>query len=227
MSRDTRNNISDFIGRLTSYGLLHPHQYVISFAGSGFDASLQGSSIGAVQMNELLSDACESISFPGTSVASKETRIHGPLREIPYERLYTGDIQVTFRLDTNATIRKMFLDWQDFIINPKTHNLEYYDNYISSLEITQLSSNGNPIMTSRISEVYPKQVNELALGYADQNNYHKQSVSLGFKSFETTFTTEEAGQLQNFIGRSVETVNQIGSSVRDTFNNFLGGFGGG
>ena len=181
------SNIDDIISNIEKQGILSPARYELIFAGENFNniCGLAGSS--PIQMNELLRTSCENVVIPGTSIASKEIRVHGPIREIPYERLYTGDLNLTFRLDEAGLIRKFFLAWQDFIVKPETHDLEYYDNYICGLDIQQRTKDDDIVFTAKVQEIYPKQVNPLNLSFDSRDTYHKQEVSLAFRLFETDF----------------------------------------
>ena len=181
------SRIDDIIAKIQAQGILSPARYEILFAGVNFNKICQEVGSSPTEMNELFRTSCENVIIPGTSIASKEIRVHGPIRELPYERLYTGDLNVTFRLDEAGLIRRFFLSWQDFIIKPETHDLEYYDEYICNMEIEQRKKNDDVSFRAKVQEVYPKQVNPLNLSFDSRDAYQRQEVSLAFRLFETEF----------------------------------------
>ena len=178
------SNISDFIARLGKSGILKSNRYRMYFSGNGFSSAVTVSNIdiGLSGLNELLSDSCEEISFPGSSVASEAYRIHGPPRDIPYERLFEGDLTATFRMDGNGLIRRFFTNWQNLIVDPDSNELGYYDDYICDLTIDVINRKDEVIMTGKLYEVWPKQINEIALGYANED-YIKQQVAFAYRKF--------------------------------------------
>ena len=84
----------------------------------------------------------------------------------------------------------------------ETGDFDYYDNYISDIEIyqyptTQASTEpGNsveipaddpdlkPIYGLRITEAYPKSVGAIELGYATRDTYNKQTIEFAYRKWE-------------------------------------------
>jgi len=106
--------------------------------------------------NERLSVMCEEIALPMKSISTQEHRTHGPLRKIPYTETFSSVMQITFRLGKKPSERLMFEEWQNLIINPHTHNLGYYNDYISDLVITIINKDDQPAYKIKVFEVYPE-----------------------------------------------------------------------
>jgi len=128
---------------------------------------------------------CSAISMPDRELVSKEVR-HGnaPTRNIVYD-FKTGGIEATFYMDKFMRERSYFELWQKAAINTTTsYNVNYYDNYVSNLNIFQLgqfaSRQERDDMTYGIQliDVYPENVG--AIDYSHDSNT-VQNVTVGFK----------------------------------------------
>ena len=183
------NDIRDFLARTTTQGIIKPNKYQILFAGPGFDAACEAAGFSPSDANRLLSDTCEEIAFPGSQIASKEFRVYGPPREMPYERLFAGDIDMNFRLDDNMRIKSIFEEWLNVIVDPSSNNVTYYDDYICDMKIQIFNdqSDLSPIYEGIIVELYPKQVDAIQLGFDQRDTYMKQKVGFAFRRIEQGF----------------------------------------
>ena len=159
------------------------------FTGPGFDEACGAAGFSPSDANKLLSDTCEEISFPGSQIASKEFRVYGPPREMPYERLFAGDIDINFRLDDNMRIKTLFEEWLNIIVDPSSNNVTYYDDYICDLKIQIFNdqSGTSPVYEGVIVEVYPKQIDAIQLGFDQRDTYMKQKVGFAFRRIEQGF----------------------------------------
>jgi hypothetical protein len=178
-----------------AYGIPKPSRYGISFMGKGPTLALDRLSQ-AVYVNtghfwRLLSMNCEKASFAASTLGTNPHRIHGPVREMPYEKLFSGDLSLSFREDHVLSARQFFSEWQSIIYNNETGDFNYYDDYVGDIEImqdtsgpTQKNSSGMPLYGIRLKEVYPKNIHALELGYASKDSYQTQTVELAFRDWE-------------------------------------------
>ena len=81
-------------------------------------------------------------SFPQVSIGSKGLNLAGLDREMPYGRLYEGDIDMEFLDDKNLSIRSIFERWQGQVIDEETLRVGYYNNYTCNLIINLESMKG-------------------------------------------------------------------------------------
>ena len=127
----------------------------------------------------------ESVTFPGRSIASIERRVtHGPIREMPYERLYAGDIEMVFAHEVDY-VRMKVEEWMDIIISEDNVINSDYDKYSATIQISVLDEEDNsPVMFCRIKESWPKSINQVQLGYGMFDDYIKMSVSFSFREVE-------------------------------------------
>lgn len=194
-SIDSLNSFFSTMTAYYAYGLPKPSRYAINFMGKGPNEALQKLSE-AVYVNtshfwKLLSMNCEKASLAASSLGTNPHRIYGPVREMPYEKIFSGDLALSFREDHVLSSRQFFTEWQSNIYNNETGNLNYYNDYIGDVEImqdtsgpTEKNSSGLPLYGIRLKEVYPKNIHALELGYASKDSYHTQTVELAFKDWE-------------------------------------------
>tara|TARA_B100000427_G_scaffold82939_1_gene67676 strand:- start:1314 stop:2300 length:987 start_codon:yes stop_codon:yes gene_type:complete len=128
---------------------------------------------------------CSNISMPERELVSKDVR-HGnaPPRKIVYD-FTTGDITATFYLDKFMRERSYFELWQKAAINTTTsYNVNYYDNYVSNLNIFQLGQfasrqeRDDVTYGVQLLDAFPNSIG--AVEYSHDGNT-VQTVEVGFK----------------------------------------------
>jgi len=126
---------------------------------------------------------CSAIAMPNRSIETKEIRTHGPARKIAFD-YKSEDIQATFYCDKFLRERSYFELWQAAAFSTKSHNYNYYDNYVSDVNIFQLGSfqsrNERDDMTYAVKlfECFPKVIGPVEYSY--ENN--------AVQTFTVTFT---------------------------------------
>ena len=124
---------------------------------------------------------CESVSLPGMNLLTNPVTTYGEQREVVYNRSYEP-VNLEFMLDQGMDIKRFFDDWQQQIIHPQSRMVNYYQNYIGSIEIYQLG--GDKMESSkycvRLHEAYPKSVAPISYNY-DSKGVTKLSVSIEYK----------------------------------------------
>ena len=88
----------------------------------------------------------EAFTMPGKNIrtVTNET-VYGPTYEMAQGLTYAEDISMTFFLSAEHFERQYFLRWQDLVIKPNNFNLEYYNEYVTPIEVFQLGKNGLPL----------------------------------------------------------------------------------
>ena len=115
---------------------------------------------------------CTSAKLPHRDVLTENFVTYGPGRKMPYAYGYGSSIECMFMGDKFLRQRAFFETWQGKMHSLKTHNLEYYDNYIGSMEIYQLGQyretdreypddNYRVTYGVRLHEVYPETIGEI------------------------------------------------------------------
>jgi hypothetical protein len=110
------SSINDIIHEVES-GLLRPSHYNVT-----------------ISWTQTLNVLAENITLPGRSLSTLQRRMWGPQRDIPYERLFSGDLEMTLLLTKEW--RKYFEEWMDWIIDKESNLLnQEYHKYTGSIII--------------------------------------------------------------------------------------------
>jgi len=80
---------------------------------------------------------CQSIQMPDRDIVMKELKQNGPARKIAYD-FKSGDISATFIADKFLRERTYFELWQKSAISTANFNYNFYNDYVSPLNIFQL-----------------------------------------------------------------------------------------
>jgi len=141
-------------------------------------------------VNENLQYLCESVSLPTKGIASNAQDIYGPPREIPYRETFT-EAALSFILDDNFTVKRFFDEWQEKIINVETGNVNYWNNFVATINITRLSNDATDFETAtdkykiELREAYPSAVGEIALGHTQGGEILRLSVTFKYRKWMT------------------------------------------
>ena len=170
--------ISEFVTHINGK-VLKPSIYTIDIAGPHFT------------VNDLWAEA---ITIPGRRLATQERRTFGPQRDMPYERLYSGDLDVTFMFSRavgpgHQHPRTLLEDWMDEVINKDTNVITTdYSSYTGTINISLDDPAGaGGGWEIEVLEVYPKTMSPVQLGWAMNDEYVKQSVSFAFREYEIVY----------------------------------------
>jgi hypothetical protein len=183
MSRPTsiteKSSIEDMKGKImspTHFGTLSPNRFEIVITG-----------VDNKSIAERLNIMCESVSFPGRSVSTQPARVYGPIREMPYEALYTGDLDITFRVGRDTLERNFFEDWMNRIVSKNSHDFKYYgkeeSGFAKGIKIHQLDTANNVVYAVQVREAYPKAVNAYEVSHNTTDEYLKQVVSFSYRDY--------------------------------------------
>jgi len=149
-------------------------------------------------LGEQINLFCHSIEMPGHDLQT-QTQQHGsaPSRSIVTSHGYEGDITASFYLSADLREKTFFETWQRMAVSTTTHKANYYDDYIGSMEIFQLSGQGDSanilgqlldreIATYgiKVSEVYPEKIAQLQYDYSTKNEIAKLTVNFAYREWK-------------------------------------------
>ena len=141
-------------------------------------------------VNENLQYLCESVSLPTKGIASNAQDIYGPPREIPYRETFT-EAALSFIVDDAFTVKRFFDKWQENIINVETGNVNYWNNFVATINITRLSNDATSFADAtdkykiQLREAYPSAVGEIALGHTQGGEILRLSVTFKYRKWMT------------------------------------------
>jgi len=144
---------------------------------------------------------CSSIEMPGHDLQTQQIQ-HGsaPVRDMVTSHAFEGMITASFYLSEDLKERHFFEQWQRMAVNVESHKANFYDDYIGSMEIFQLSNgldSGLPFPTFIdklidvdmaeygivASEVYPATISGIEYGYERGNQIATMAVGFNYREW--------------------------------------------
>src|SRR6056300_1078050 len=133
---------------------------------------------------------CSKVTLPNRDINTQPHIMYGPRREMPYAYQYSASVECTFYGDKFLRQRLFFENWQKKIVDIKSHNLDYYDNYVGSMDIMQLGQfdskqddDARVTYAVRLFEVYPQTIGSMDLSYGADNEIASVPVTLNFRTW--------------------------------------------
>ena len=143
---------------------------------------------GGMQMRQNLSMLCDTVSLPTKSLATYEKQIYGPVKAMPYRMTFT-EASMSFIMTDGMTEKKYFDAWQNKIVDNKTGNLEYFDNYVVDINIKKFPHAGIesslPTYEVNLIDAWPSIVAEIQLSHSGGAEAMKLPITFQFKKWES------------------------------------------
>ena len=113
-------DLTNFLSSINNKGILKSNKYIaeIEFGPDHYLRSRKGASI--LEEGELFRVRCDSLQLPGFTFATIEgaPRLgYGPLVRQPYAVQQYDEMTLSFIVDANSRIHRLFYDWANCIVN--------------------------------------------------------------------------------------------------------------
>ena len=159
---------------------------------------------------------CNKVTMPNRDVKTADHRMYGPARQMPYAYTYSGSIECSFYGDKFLRQRMFFENWQKKIFDIGTHNMNFYDKYVGSMDIMQLGQfdskqddDARVTYAVRLFEVYPQTVGSYDYTYASENEQVVVPITLNFRTWANLTIDQVNGAT---VGKAVGDVPTIKAS---------------
>ena len=220
-------NIKEFIANMSKAGgFARPSQYEVIINpprtlslnqglrvdGRNVDVlSTRNAAMKALQSMESvkgqLSLQCQSVDMPAHDLQT-QNRAYGsePGREMVQSHGYAGTIDCSFLLSSDLREKHYFELWQSLAVDNYTHKANYYDDYVSEMEIYQLSSTDEEIggiggdvkekrtYGIRAIEVFPKTIGSVKFSASGANEISTLDVRFEFRQWYNLGTDDKFGK---------------------------------
>ena len=160
---------------------------------------------------------CNKVTMPSRDVNTQSHITYGPKREMPYAYSFSGEVECTFYGDKFLRQRMFFENWQKKIFSNETHNMNYYDNYVGSMDILQLGQfdakaddDARVTYAVRLFEVYPQTIGSLEYAYGTNNAIVELPITLNFRYWKNLTIDQVNGAT---IGQAVGDLPTIKAST--------------
>lgn len=136
---------------------------------------------------------CESAEFPGKSLSTSETKYNSDYINMPYGITY-APVTITFVVSRDFLEKNIIDRWQNLIIDPVTHDVGYFEEYVSPvIEIQQLNEQDKVTHKVQIVDAFPSEITSMALSNADSDTYHRMSVTFIYRAWNNDKIEQPTG----------------------------------
>ena len=150
----------------------------------------------SIGMTRNVAMMCNKVTMPSRDINTAPAMTYGPKREMPYAYSFPGTVECTFYGDKFLRQRLFFENWQKKVFDMVTHNINYYDTYIGSMDILQLgqfeaSADKDRVTYGvRLHEVYPQTISSIDYSYGDNDKQIDIPITLNFRRW-TNLTLDQ------------------------------------
>ena len=141
----------------------------------------------ATEDSRVLSLNCYNAQIPGVSLATTDKDIG--YRGVAYQKLY-DDVLLSFYCRENFAELELMQTWLNRISNPINNHLEYYDKYVSTIHIINISRDNSKTLTTTLHDAYPKKIDPMQLDYGS-NDIMRMTVNFTYRHFTQKWGEEE------------------------------------
>ena len=126
-------------------------------------------------------------------------------------------VEATFYCGSDLAERYFFEEWQKVTYNPNTYDINYYKEYVGSIDIYQLNEQDERTYGVRLEEAFPKTVAVLPYGHGNTNSIQKVSVEFAYRYFRNLATEKDRKSLDNTLQDILKNsvLRQVQSSLPD------------
>lgn len=118
-----------------------------------------------------------STSLPVQTLETTSTNWQG--NEYKFATVNTFDtFEITFKSDVSQGLRRNFLSWMKMIHDPVSNNHGFPGDYFGQVDLTQLNTSGDGVMSYSLINAFPSSVGEVSLDYGTRE----------VSTFSVTFT---------------------------------------
>jgi hypothetical protein len=207
--------INEFIASVKNNGLARSNRYAVLFGNIPWVES-------ALLKNTVM--FCDQVQLPGTNFNTAEMRTYGEVRKAPYERLYE-DINMSFYVDTDMSVKLFFDYWMNQIQNPVTRNFNYYENYTSDIVLEIQDIKNNTRYNMKLFEAFPKSIGAVQMDY-NSKDIMKLSVNFAYKYYHVgALEGLQKGDIIGYPGTSNTATDPLNTLTNRLKNFAIGSIG--
>lgn len=181
-------------------------KFVQSYVGSG-----------TTEISRGLDIMVEESPLPAKTLATTEIKYNSDFQKIPYYNVY-DDLRFSFRCSKDMYEKNIIDEWMNTIFNPVTHEIEYYDNYVTNITIEQLNNQDNVVYSVILKGAYPMICNEIPLSNNERDTYALLSVNFAYSRWIRVGEDEDLDESQSGLADALSQT-PLGPSVTPILSN--------
>jgi len=195
-------NMDTFIANIKKGGLSRGNRYELMITAPSIAAL---SNFADNNGTEQLRYRVSTVSLPGKSIATSETKIYGPVRLAPYQITY-DQLSFSVYLSNDFRERQYFEDWMHYVVDYDTHRIRYYKDYSASdMQLLVMDETNKVTNTYVFEESYPLSVGEVSMSYSNEEPA-TCDISMAYRKYisKSSYTTSGGGREKR---QAIEQVN--------------------
>lgn len=145
---------------------------------------------GTVEFTRGLDLMCSQTELPGKTINISETKYNGDIRKMGNSIMY-GNQQFVFRVSKDMYEKNIIDEWMNMIVDPITHEVGYYSDYVADVTIFQLDMKDEITHAILLHDAYPVMTTPLTLSNVEQNNTHELMVQFAYRKWSNIEFQEE------------------------------------
>lgn len=127
---------------------------------------------------------CESTQLPGIAFTQSERTTYGPVIKYPHKASYIEQ-PLGFYCSEDMRERIFFDLWFSMMMNRDSHDINFYNEYKSTVYVSQLDYNSEKTMYRvKFEDAYPASMTPIELGYANDNQVQRFTVQFNYSSWK-------------------------------------------
>ena len=170
--------LQDFLSLVRTDGLARSNRFsiVIPLPASRIESTLD---------LERLSLFAEISTLPGAKINTEQLKLFGPVYTRPTGIDYGNTINVTFIVDGDLKVRRIFEDWIHLVGNKNSYTVNYHTDYVSQqITLSQLNVNDNIVYTYKLKDAFPIEIGAMNISQQTENQVHRLTVTFAYRSWE-------------------------------------------
>ena len=128
-------------------------------------------------------------SLPGKSYSTTTHRMYGFGLQVPYEAKYEP-VQLTFHNTNDYLPRIFFEDWMSNIARIKSYNMQYYEDFISTVKIHAWDDQNKKRYSCELVESYPSNMSAIEMSW-DSTDVQTFTVDIQYSWWISDRQSEE------------------------------------
>ncbi len=125
---------------------------------------------------------CQSVTLPGSTIATYEEGLHKQVRKFPYTFI-DDEVTMSFLLTNDYYMRKMFDNWMSNIVNKESHLVGYKNDYSVDVIIQQLNQKNIPVYGVKLEKAFPTAISSSELSQ-DSGEFVRFEVTWAYDKYK-------------------------------------------
>ena len=156
----------------------------------------------------------EQTELPGKNINTMDLKYNGDMLKMPNGIIYAVQ-QFTFHVSSDMYEKNIIDEWMNLIIDPRTHEIGYMDDYSTNIIVNQLDERDNIVHSIVLYDAYPMNVNPLVIANSETNMTHRLMCMFAYRKWE------RIGESENDRNSLIDSLSQtpLGPYITPILNN--------